>query len=167
MYVLETYIHRVVEYSTGRIVAGGNGPGTNSTQLFNPYGLVYDSTSRSFIIANYDTNTLVRWPLGADHWTLIAGSPTGLRGNSSAWLNRPVGITMDPMGNIYVADSQNHRIQQFLVGESNGTTIAGITGSPGTASNQLSAPYWVTFDNQLNMYVADNLNQRVQKYLRY
>ncbi|CAF4393830.1 unnamed protein product, partial [Adineta steineri] len=147
--------------------AGGNGAGTGNTQLYYPYGFAFDSSSNSLLIANYQTHNIVRWVLGASNWTLVIGSPTGLSGSTSTLLNQPVGITLDPMGNIYVADSGNHRIQFFIAGQSNGTTIAGVTGSPGISQNQLNYPYWVIVDNQLNLYVSDTSNNRVQFFSYY
>ncbi len=91
----------------------------------------------------------------------------GISGIDSISLYNPVGVTMDPMGNIYVADSGNHRIQFFLAGQSNATTITGTTGISGINANQLSFPYWVILDNQLNLYVSDTFNNRVQKFVRY
>jgi hypothetical protein len=66
------------------------------------------------------------------------------------------------MGNLYVADRDNHRIQFFLVGQSNGTTIAGITGISGTNSTLLNVPRSLALDNQLNLYVVDTSNHRIQ-----
>ena len=166
IFIADTFNHRIVSYPTGAVVAGGNGPGNNDTTLYDPYGLVYESVSKSFVIPNYDTNNIVRWALGAINRTLIAGDAIGNSGRNSTLLWLPVGITMDPMGNIYVADSNNHRIQFFMAGQSNATTIAG-TGAAGTSANQLNIPFWVILDNQLNLYVADTFNNRVQKFLRY
>jgi DNA-binding beta-propeller fold protein YncE len=70
------------------------------------------------------------------------------------------------MGNVYVADTGNNRIQFFLAGQLNGTTIAG-TGSAGFTSDMLHGPYFVKLDNQLNVYVADYYNYRVQEFVRY
>ncbi|CAF1369505.1 unnamed protein product [Adineta steineri] len=166
LYIADTYSHRIMKYlvnaSSGTVAAGGNSAGTGDTQLYYPYGFTFDSSSNSLLIANHQTNNIVRWVLGASSWTLVIGSPTGLNGNTSTLLNGPIGITLDPMGNIYVADSLNHRIQFFFAGQSNGTTVAGVTGSPGIGPNQLNLPYWVTIDGQLNLYVSDNLNNRVQ-----
>jgi DNA-binding beta-propeller fold protein YncE len=153
--------------SSGTVVAGGNGQGTNNTQLWRPYGLAFDSSTNSLVIANYGANNVVRWVLGASHWTLVAGSINGSSGNTSTLLNQPVGVTLDSAGNLYIADSSNHRIQFFLAGQSNGTTIAGITGSSGITPSQLNSPFWVIVDNQMNLYVADYLNNRVQMFLHY
>jgi hypothetical protein len=143
-------------------VAGGNGAGPNKTQLNQPTRFVFDSATNSFIIANFVTNNIVRWVLGDNSWTLVAGSVNGLSGNSSTLLFGPLGVTLDPMGNVYVADAFNYRIQFFLAGQTTGTTLAGITGVYGANSTQLYAPYSVRLDNQLNLYVADTGNYRIQ-----
>ncbi|CAF1428731.1 unnamed protein product [Adineta steineri] len=171
IYIADTFNHRIMQYllnaSSGTVAAGGNGAGPGITQLAYPYGLTFDSSTNSLLIANAQTNCIVRWVLGASSWTLVIGSPTGLSGNTSTLLNQPIGITLDPMGNIYVADSGNHRIQFFFAGQSNGITIAGVTGSPGIGQNQLFSPYWVIVDNQLNLYVSDTFNNRVQFFSHY
>jgi hypothetical protein len=153
--------------SVGIIVAGDSTPGLNSTQLYYPTDVYFDSASNSLIIVNYFNNNVVRWTLGASNWTLVAGSINGLPGNTSTTLNNPVGMTVDPMGNVYVADMINHRIQLFPVGQSDGITIAGVTGVFGQSPTLLQKPYSVALDNQLNLYVVDTYNQRVQRFSRY
>jgi D-alanyl-D-alanine carboxypeptidase len=46
-----------------------------------------------------------------------------------------------------------------------GMTIAGITSSPGTASNQLNLPWDLALDWANTLYITDRFNNRVQKYL--
>ena len=100
-------------------------------------------------------------------WTLVAGSPNGAAGSTSTMLYNPIGVTLDSLGNIYVADSVNSRIQQFAPGKLNGTTIAGFTLMAGSVPNLFYYPYSVAFDSHFNLYVADAANQRIQKFLRY
>jgi DNA-binding beta-propeller fold protein YncE len=71
------------------------------------------------------------------------------------------------MGNMYVADAFNYCIQFYYAGQSNSTIIAGIPGSAGNSTATLSRPLSVALDSQLNLYVADSYNHRVQKFLRY
>ena len=70
-------------------------------------------------------------------------------------------------GNIYVVDTYNQRIQVFLVGQSNGTTIAGVTSILGSTSNLFRYPYSLALDHQFNLYICDTYNFRVQRFLRY
>lgn len=153
--------------SFGNVVAGGNGAGMTNTQLYYPIRLHFDSSSNSIFIVNYGTNNIVRWVLGAISWTLVAGSPTGASGATPTSLFLPTDVTLDSMGNVYVADKYNHRIQFFLSGQLNGTTIAGATSMPGSAANQLSSPESVVVDSQFNIYVSDMNNQRIQQFLHY
>jgi hypothetical protein len=87
---------------------------------------------------------------------------TGSAGNALNQLNSPWNIYVDQTTNIlYIADSQNHRIQQWLPGASSGTTIAG-TGTQGSTATLLNTPKDVFVDSSQNIYVADSLNQRIQ-----
>lgn len=47
---------------------------------------------------------------------------------------------------------------------SEGMTVAGVSGVSGTAANQLSNPWGLAFDSSYALYVADRLNNRVQKW---
>lgn len=161
IFIAESSNSRVTSYPSGAVVAGGNGSGNNPTQLNTPYGLVYDPVTQSLIVPNYNSNNIVRWPLGVSRRTNLLGDISGSAGSTATLLNHPIGIAMDPMGNIYVADSSNHRIQFFLNGQSSGTTMAG-TGVAGMNASQLSIPFWVILDNQLNLYVSDTNNARIQ-----
>ena len=171
LYVADFYNYRVMRYSSnasfGTVAVGGNGPGINNTQLNLPVGMHLDVISNSLLIANYEANNIVRWTLGASNWELIVGNENGTSDSTSTGLRGPSDVALDPMGNSYVADFENQRIQFFPVGERNGTTIAGVTGLVGSNATLLNYPASVALDNQLNLYVTDCLNYRVQKFVRY
>ena len=170
LYVSEYSNHRVMQYlpgaSSGNVIAGGNGAGYNNNQLYNPVGLYFDSSSNSLFIANFGAHNVVRWVIGASSWTLVAGQG-GSSGSTSTLLYSPGDVTLDSLGNVYVADTNNHRIQFFSAGQSNGTTIAGVTLSPGSTPTQFNLPFGITVDSQFNIYVADYGNHRVQKFSYY
>ncbi|CAF1238328.1 unnamed protein product [Rotaria magnacalcarata] len=65
----------------------------------------------------------------------------GLAGSKSTLLRSPGDVKLDSLGNLYVTDTVNHRIQFFRAGESNGTTIACVTLSPSSSSTQLT--FWI------------------------
>ncbi|CAF3800505.1 unnamed protein product [Rotaria sp. Silwood1] len=171
IYIADSANNRIMRFfpnnSSGTLVAGGNGNGINNTQLSIPQAVHFDSLSNSLLIANTGAHNIVRWVLGASHWTLVAGSIDGSNGTSSTHLYSASHVTLDPMGNMYVVDRRNHRIQFFPVGESNGTTIAGMTGIAGNNSSLLNFPTSLALDNQLNLYIVDRSNHRIQKFLRY
>jgi hypothetical protein len=172
LYIADYGNQRVISYisgaSTGTVVAGGNGQGltNNNTQLNGPVSAYFDSLTNSLVIVDLDSNNIVRWILGDTSWTLVAGDSNGLAGNTSTLFNAPRDVTFDRMGNMFVADKFNHRIQFFMVGQTNGITIAGITGISGVNSTLLNSPHSIELDNQLNLYVADSLNHRIQKFVR-
>ena len=156
-YSLDTYYHTLVF-------------GTNASynlQLNYPRGLCFDPFSNSFIIANANNNNILRYVLGASSLTLVAGDINGTAGTTSTLFNSTNEATLDPMGNLYVADRFNNRIQFFYPDQPNGTTIAGISTVSGNNATTLKGPRSVRLDNQLNLYVADAGNNRIQKFLRY
>jgi len=173
LYAADGAYNRIMKYSYGTsvsisIAAGSNGCGLNTSQICSPQGLYFDKYTNSLLISSTEVHAVVRWRLGDSNWTnTIAGSPNGTRGNTSTTLNRPWGIILDPMGNYYISDRDNNRIQFFLNGQSVGRTIAGITGLYGTNPLLLFCPYWMALDKQLNLYVADACNHRIQLFKRY
>lgn len=171
LYMADYIYNRLVSYVLGTqnitLLLGDQGTGMNRSQLYGPVGLSYDSFSNSFLITNFGGHTLLRYVLGATSWTLVAGNINGTGSASPATLNNPTGVTYDPMGNVYVADGGNDRIQFFSNEGIIGTTIAGITGVGGHNATTLFFPYGIRLDSQLNIYVADSGNHRIQKFLRY
>lgn len=172
LFIADVGNHRIMQYlsgaSAGTVVAGGNGMGISSTQLHHPYCFTYDSFSNSLIISNYGIHNVVRWVLGASSWTtLLAGSASGTSGSTSTLLHGPLGVQLDAFRNMYVADYSNHRIQFFLSGQSNGTTIAGTSAICGNTTTQLCYPFGLLLDSQFSFYVADRWNHRIQKFIRF
>ncbi len=96
--------------------------------------------------------------MGATNWTLLAGNANGISGNNATLLYYPQHVTFDPMSNTYVVDTNNHHIQLFMVGQTNGITIAGIKLTAGSNATLLNTPHAVRLDNQLNLYIADSYN---------
>ncbi len=105
--------------------------------------------------------------------TLAGGGAPGFCGERtpavSACLQSPVGITFDPAGNRYVADTANHRVRVITAGgiiiTMAGTGTAGFSGDNG-ASNRASLrePTGVAFDvNNGDLYVLDAGNNRIRR----
>ncbi len=148
---------------------GDTGPATAAT-LANPAAVAYDSNGNLYLAeAN---NHVIREVSTTGIITMIAG--TGIEGYSgdgaaatAAQLDTPTGIAVDASGNVYIADSHNHRLRKVSGGTI--TTIAG-TGAPGYSGDngvataaQLSLPSAVAVDLSGNVYIADTNNQRIRK----
>jgi sugar lactone lactonase YvrE len=84
----------------------------------------------------------------------------GTRGNGNGQFYDPKGVTVDKEGNIYVADTLNHRIQKF---DKAGKFLLAF-GSKGEGDGQFNEPWGVAVDSQGNIFVADTWNHRIQKF---
>jgi len=84
----------------------------------------------------------------------------GSRGSGDGEFFRPYDVAVDNSVNVYVADSNNHRIQKF---DSNGVFLT-KWGSGGSGDGFFFFPFGVTVDSSGNVYVADTYNHRIQKF---
>jgi hypothetical protein len=81
-------------------------------------------------------------------------------GGEAGKFRSPSGVAIDGSGNIYVADTSNHRIQKFA---SDGQFIR-QWDSYGSNNGQFRSPYSIAFDRNGYFYVADAGNSRIQKF---
>ncbi|CAF0782004.1 unnamed protein product [Adineta steineri] len=87
--------------------------------------------------------------------TVVGGDSPGLL---TYQLEKPHGIFVDINFNIYVADTENGRIQRFRPGQKNGTTVAGC-GFP--QSLTLNRPIDVILDADNNLFIVENDHSRI------
>ena len=88
--------------------------------------------------------------------TLVAGN--GSSGSSASLLNSPRGILVTISFDLYVADCGNNRVQLFLSGQLNATTLAG-NGASGMIV--LNCPVAITLDGNGYLFIVDQNNHRV------
>ena len=86
---------------------------------------------------------------------------------TNAQLDYPHGMVMDSAGNIFIADTGNHRIRRIDAGTGNISTFAG-TGIAGWLDDQrllaqFDSPRGLAFDSQGNLFVADYGNDRIRR----
>ncbi|MBN2614723.1 MAG: VCBS repeat-containing protein [Bacteroidales bacterium] len=85
-------------------------------------------------------------------WTTVAGGNG--KGNNANQLSNPAGLYVDNVGNIYIVDQGNYRIQKWEPGGSSGITVAGGNGQ-GWDNNNFSNPRDVSVDTSGNIFVLD------------
>lgn len=84
----------------------------------------------------------------------------GGNGDAQGQFASPYGIAVSSSGWVYVADSDNHRIQVF---DADGVFQAEF-GAYGTGDGAFRSPRGIDFDTTGALYVVDSLNDRVQKF---
>ena len=172
---------------TGTAGSGGDGGAATSAQLSSPWSVaVAVAQDGSLYIADLGNNRVRKVALsasasGAVPGTISTAAGDGTRGfmgdggsASTAELNQPTAIAIDPAGNLYIADSENNRVRE--VGASAGNIIETICGTGIVASTQLdlgdngpanaatiSDPYALYFDQSGNLYIADRLDSLIRQ----
>ena len=157
---------------TGTQGFSGDGAAATSAQLDRPNTLTLDGAGNLYIA---DTgNNRVRRVDTAGVITTIAGTGTAAYRASdegaaatSAQISSPASVAFDSAGNLYIADTSNHRIRKV---DTAGmiTTVAGTTqgfsgdGGPATSA-QLDFPIGLALDGADNIYVTDQNNNRIRK----
>ncbi len=85
----------------------------------------------------------------------------GSRGSGDGEFAYPGGVAVSTTGHVYIADTDNHRIQKF---SPTGQFISKWGAPPGSDDGQLKAPSGVAVDAEGNVYVGDTGNLRIQKF---
>lgn len=181
LYIAETGNHVIRKVDTaGNITTvagtgtqgfgGDNGPAT-SALLDSPQGLAY--TGGNLYIADTHNHRIRKLSLTTGDISTIAGSSAGLSGDNgpatAAQLNLPTALALDGNGNLYIADTQNHRIRKLNLGSGIIITVAGNStqgfsgdGGPATAA-AIDSPSGLAVDAEQNLYLADTHNHRIRK----
>jgi hypothetical protein len=116
-------------------------------------------------------NSTIRKVTSAGVVTTLAGT-AGSTGStdgtgSAARFKRPLDITVDTAGNVFVVDTENHTIRK-ITSAGVVTTIAGTAGSNGSADGTGSAarfnfPSGISSDTAGNIFVADQVSNTIRK----
>jgi DNA-binding beta-propeller fold protein YncE len=136
--------------------------GNNNGQFEYPRGIAINSAGNVYVsdlipnTLNYRVQKFTNDGVFLTSWgTLGSGfSPSQFNG---------YGIAIDPLNNVYVADSFKDKVQKFT---STGTLLAEF-GSTGTADGQFNTPHDIALDSSGNVYVADAYNHRIQVFAQH
>jgi len=181
IYLVDNVTQRIRKVATNGIIttvagtgatgyAGDGGAATNATFNFihgltaDPAGVLYIADHGNHRIRRIDTNGII---------TTFAGNGTGgFSGDggaaTSAELDLPNNLGMDPWGNLYIADNGNNRIRKVgtngIITTVAGKGTSGYTGDGGVATNAtLKSPWSATADSFGNAYIADSSNNAIRR----
>ena len=157
----------ILEYSTDPNLAGPwQVTSLLESGLVNPQGVVV--FGGEIFVADEDQNAIYRIDSdGLLHH--FAGATDGSNGflnetGAAARFDHPAGLTVDTLGNLYVADTYNHRIRKItqagVVSTSAGSGLAGFSDGPIGSARFLFPRGVVAVGN--DVYVADTDNNRIR-----
>lgn len=134
--------------------------GTGALEFNRPQGLAIDSGDILYVL-DTGNNRVVRYNVSGAFGVFTAvGSPWGTAGTAAKQFNNPSGISTDGT-NVYIADTDNNRVQKCLVDGSS----CSIWGALGTYDGKFSSPRGIVYDDSQvpeRVYVADTGNNRIQ-----
>ncbi len=145
--------------------------GSEATQfsLDQPSALAYD-TQGDLFIADTAGNLILEVDLNGVV-SIVAGSGAqGFGGDggpaTAALLDSPLGVAVDALGNVYIADTHNRRIRMVsggVISTIAGTGVAGFSGDGAAATTAtLARPTALALDSNANLYIADTDNNRIR-----
>jgi sugar lactone lactonase YvrE len=150
---------------------GDTGPAT-SAELDSPQGLALDNKNNLYI-ADTHNHRIRKLNLTSGIITTIAGTTPGFSGDNAlataAQLDLPTALALDAAGNLYLADTGNHRIRKIvattgIITAIAGTGTQGFSGDTGPAiSATIDSPTGLALDAANNLYLADTHNHRIRK----
>ena len=176
---LITFLLQFVLHAQVITTFAGNGlsgyTGDNDSAKFASVGnvglLCFDASENLYLTS---FNNTVREITSSNIIYTVAGNgTTGYSGDNGlatiAQLNGPSGVAVDDSGNVYIAETYDHRIRKVNKATGIITTIAG-NGTPGFSGDndlatlaQLNSPIAVAIDTSGNLYISDANNYRIRK----
>jgi sugar lactone lactonase YvrE len=149
---------------------GDGGPATSAV-LNVPYGVAM-MPDGGFVASSLSNDEVRRVSPDGTITTLAGGLLNGFSGDggpaTSARLNLPMGVAVQPDGGVLIADSNNHRIRRVspegTISTVAGNGTEGFSGDGGPATEaQLDLPVAVAATRDGGFLIADYLNNRIRR----
>ena len=174
LFVADSGNHRILKLTqagvlstlAGSGIAGvANGTGSQA-QFHSPCAIAVDAEGNLYVVD--EASHRIRKVTQAGVVSTLAGGAEGFAEGVgiAARFNSPSGIAVDAAGNLYVADSGNHRIRRVTPWGAVSTLAGrGTRGHEDGAGNvaQFHSPHGVALDAEGNLFVADSENHRVRE----
>ena len=157
----------VVSTVAGTTTAGYADGSAASAKFNGPAGMAVDAAGNIYVadalnhrIRKISTTGIVSTFAGIGIAALSDGVGT------AAYFNKPTGLAFDAVGNLFVADRNNHCIRKItpagVVSTFAGSAIGGYVDGTGSAA-KLFEPTSIVFDAAGNMYITERYNNRIRK----
>ena len=164
MYVSDTGNRRVRKIEASTVTTIVAGPENLRGLAYGPGEILYIALPTEHLVISVDQNEVVK---------VVAGTGVpGFRGDggsaTAARLSSPTDIFVAPNGDLYIADTDNHRIRVVSAANKTirtiaGSGLAGFQGEQGVATSvALNQPLGVATDAAGNTYIADTGNNRIR-----
>jgi trimeric autotransporter adhesin len=152
---------------------GDDGPATKA-QLQEPVGIAVDHGA--IYVADRDNNAVRMIDAHGIITTIAGGGVGGFSGDggpaTKARLDGPQDVAVDARGNVYISDSNNHRVRMIdthgIITTFAGTGEVGSTGDGGPATEaEMNDPNGLAFDTNGNLYVVDDTIPQIREIDRH
>ena len=140
------------------IVAGNGSQGLANNMLNGPRG-IFVTITFDLYVADCWNNRVQLFKSGKQDGMTVAGSTS----TSSIRLDHPTAVFLDADDYLFIIDNGNHRV--LGLGSNGFYCIAGCSSNYGPTSSHLYFPYGGVFDNYGNIFIADQDNNRIQKFI--
>ena len=140
-----------------------------------PLGIAIDRIRNQLYVVDFGNSTIVQIDLSTLVATRVAGTEGlfgGFNGDGieavDALLAKPIDVTVDSDGNLFIADSFNNRIRRVDAATRIIQTIAGdgrstFSGDNGVGTDaSIHSPNGVAVDSSGNVYISDTRNNRIR-----
>lgn len=161
IYVADQGNHRVQIYNSSRTYIARLGvtgvSGADNSHFDGPYDVAVDQAGNIYVVDHNNHRVQV---FNSSRAYVRTIGETGVPGEDFGHFDNPVAVTIDAASRIYVADGWGDRVQVF---DSTGAYLTTI-GGWGSGSGQIRQARGLDVDNAGNLYIADSLNHRIQKF---
>ena len=169
VYIADEWAHRILRLDAEGMVTVVVGLGQR--EFFSPRDVAVDANGNAYVVFA-STHSVVKVDASGSVTPFAGTGRFGFSGDggpaAEARLAFPAGVATDDRGNVYIADTSNHRIRMVdsrgRIETIAGTGVRGFGGDGGPATSaSFNYPAAVAAGVDGSFYVADRRNNRIRK----